>query len=85
MRSTLASTIHAKCRGGLYPRSKIERFFIPDDKVNWQLPYEQYNPPYYDADSIKGKPWADPDISKCTYVLFDRITVMLSLLLEYCG
>ncbi|XP_059052116.1 ADP-ribose pyrophosphatase, mitochondrial [Achroia grisella] len=55
-------TTHLKCRGGIYPRSKIERFPVPDDKVDWSSEYKQYQPPDYTESSINGKPWADPNI-----------------------
>ncbi|KAM3965385.1 ADP-ribose pyrophosphatase, mitochondrial [Aphomia sociella] len=53
---------HFKCRGGLYPRSNVERFAVPDDKVSWCNDYKHYNPPKYTESSINGKPWADPEI-----------------------
>ncbi|XP_073955875.1 ADP-ribose pyrophosphatase, mitochondrial-like [Choristoneura fumiferana] len=53
---------HFKCRNGMYPRSAIERFMVPDDKINWSVEYKEYKPPNHTANSIHGKPWADPEI-----------------------
>lgn len=65
IRSSLATmTLHFKCRGGLYPRSNIERYVVPDDKVSWSSKYEDYKPPNHTASSVHGKPWADPNIGK---------------------
>ncbi|KPI95577.1 ADP-ribose pyrophosphatase, mitochondrial [Papilio xuthus] len=51
---------HVKARCGTYPRSTIQRFAVPDDKVPWIVDYKEYNPPNYTSPSIHGKPWADP-------------------------
>lgn len=55
---------HIKCRGGLYPRSNVERFPVPDEKVSWSVEYKNYKPANHTAPSIHGKPWADPEIGK---------------------
>lgn len=55
---------HSKCRSGTYPRSTINRFLVPDDKVNWSTEYKTYDPPIYTSPATYGKPWADPDIGK---------------------
>ncbi|CAF4934259.1 unnamed protein product [Pieris macdunnoughi] len=55
---------HFKCRAGFYPRSNIERDDVPDNKVSWDTEFKKYNPPTYTSPTIKGKPWADPDIAK---------------------
>lgn len=52
--------VHKNCRNGIYPRSMLERFPVPDNLVAWSTSYPDYKPPFYDAPSIKGKPWADP-------------------------
>ncbi|XP_026734746.1 ADP-ribose pyrophosphatase, mitochondrial [Trichoplusia ni] len=57
-------TLHFKCRGGLYPRSNIERYGVPDDKVSWSSEYEDYKPPNHTASSVHGKPWADSNIGE---------------------
>lgn len=57
---------HFKCRNSIYPRSAIERFMVPDDKINWSVEYKEYKPPNHTAKSIYGKPWADPDIGNCS-------------------
>lgn len=47
----------------LYP----ERFVVPDDKRSWNIPYPQYNPPYYRDHTVeantapKGHKWAEPE------------------------
>lgn len=65
IRTTLAMiTTHFKCRGGTYPRSSIERFPVPDDKVSWLVEYNEYKPASHTSPAIHGKPWADPEIGK---------------------
>lgn len=58
---------HIKCRGGLYPRSNVERFLVPDEKVSWSVDYKNYKPANHTAATIHGKPWADPEIGKSEY------------------
>ncbi|CAG5045984.1 unnamed protein product [Parnassius apollo] len=58
---------HVKARYGIYPRSTIQRFSVPDDKVSWNVEYKEYNPPNYTSASIYGKPWADPDITDSNF------------------
>lgn len=48
------------------PKSYPERFSVPDDKVDWNIAFEEYNPPYFTDASVienskrKGKDkWAD--------------------------
>ncbi|XP_077940106.1 ADP-ribose pyrophosphatase, mitochondrial isoform X1 [Gasterosteus aculeatus] len=54
---------HIKARCALYPGSKIKRFLVPDDKVEWSQNWPQYNPVSYTDPSVEKKPvWADPDI-----------------------
>ncbi|XP_022117805.2 ADP-ribose pyrophosphatase, mitochondrial [Pieris rapae] len=62
IRSRLNMLTHFKCRAGFYPRSNIKRDNVPDDKVSWDTEFKIYNPPDYSSPSIKGKPWADPEI-----------------------
>ncbi|XP_021185470.3 ADP-ribose pyrophosphatase, mitochondrial [Helicoverpa armigera] len=57
-------TTHFKCRGGFYPRSNIERFPVPDEKVGWSTECKDYQPHNYTAASIHGQPWADPKIGE---------------------
>ncbi|CAB3261535.1 unnamed protein product [Arctia plantaginis] len=59
---TMLVSIHYKCRGGLYPRSNIERFTVPDEKVSWSTEFIEYKPVNYTSPHINGKPYADPDI-----------------------
>lgn len=62
--SVIMITTHIKCRGGLYPRSNVERFPVPDDKVSWSSEYKEYLPHDYTSSVIHGKPWADSNIGK---------------------
>ncbi|XP_023946245.1 ADP-ribose pyrophosphatase, mitochondrial isoform X2 [Bicyclus anynana] len=55
-------SIHFKCRSRLYPRSNVERFPVPDEKVPWFVEYKDYKPSTYNSPSIEGKPWADNEI-----------------------
>ena len=54
--------MHTKCRNSIYPKSTIERFFVPNDFVNFDTNFPDYNPPNYTADFIKRASWADPDV-----------------------
>lgn len=58
---------HYVCRNGFYPRSKIARFHVPDDKVLWNIPFPEYNPIDYTSETLIGKPYADPSLG-----LFDN-------------
>ncbi|KOB65543.1 putative transient receptor potential-related channel 7 [Operophtera brumata] len=60
--------MHIKCRGGLYPRSNVERFPVPDEKVGWSVEYKNYKPVNHSAPSLHGQPWADPEIGKLSYM-----------------
>lgn len=51
---------HIKCRGGKYPSSEVQRFPVPEDKINWTVDFAEYAPKYYDSPVLAGKPWADP-------------------------
>ncbi|XP_069769197.1 ADP-ribose pyrophosphatase, mitochondrial isoform X5 [Narcine bancroftii] len=53
--------LHVKARSEGYPGSGIRRFHVPDDKVDWAVPWTNYNPVDYTAPSVLGQPpWADP-------------------------
>ncbi|XP_066941994.1 ADP-ribose pyrophosphatase, mitochondrial [Macrobrachium rosenbergii] len=57
--------MHSKCRGGIYPRTdnNVERFEVPDDKVEWSDPYPDYSPTEFTAPHIlAGASYADPVI-----------------------
>ena len=52
---------------------KIRRFPVPDDKLDWKIQWDQYDPPNFNAPHIKGQSWADPDIkldSKYYFIIF---------------
>lgn len=53
---------HVKSRCPQYPGSTIKRFPVPDDKVDWNQSWPQYDPVSYTAPSVLKKPvWADPE------------------------
>lgn len=62
VKQVFSSNMHYKCRNDVYPGSKISRFFVPDDKVQWSVHYDEYQPPTYTANAVFGKPWSDPEI-----------------------
>lgn len=54
---------HIKSRCPQYPGSKVKRFLVPDDKVDWSKTWPQYNPVSHTDPAVTKKPaWADPDI-----------------------
>lgn len=58
-----AAPLHVKSRCPEYPQSKVRRFPVPDDKVDWSQNWPQYSPVNYTAPSVLKKPvWADPEI-----------------------
>lgn len=62
----MASTAvhHGKSRCPQYPGSKINRFPVPDDKVEWSKDWLEYHPVSYTDPAVEKRPkWADPDIS----------------------
>ncbi len=54
---------HVVCRNKVYANTAIQRFNVPDELINWLINYESYNPPFYEASFLKGKPWADAEHS----------------------
>ena len=60
---------HVKARCKEYPRNPdIKRFEVPDDKVTWDVAFENYSPVPYTSPSVAAKPpWADPDYSYESY------------------
>ncbi|XP_069674249.1 putative nudix hydrolase 6 [Periplaneta americana] len=63
-RTALFRMLHKKCRQQFYPRTNntVTRLKVPDDKVPWQVVWEEYKPAMYTAPHINGQPWADLDI-----------------------
>lgn len=51
---------HTCCRNNIYGKSSVKRFLVPDEFVFWDQQFDSYEPPYYESDILKGKPWADP-------------------------
>lgn len=57
---------HVACRNSVYART-IQRFAVPDESVSWSVEFENYNPHFYEAPGIQGKPWADPKFDDPTF------------------
>jgi ADP-ribose pyrophosphatase len=59
-----ACKIHIKCRNSTYARdATIVRANVPDDKVNWNVPFPEYKPLEFTHSNVLKKPvWADVDI-----------------------
>ncbi|CAG0889741.1 unnamed protein product [Darwinula stevensoni] len=55
-------SIHTKCRNSSYPRSSVQRFPVPDEKVSWCASWPDYKPVSYTSPDILDKPFADPEI-----------------------
>lgn len=55
---------HIKCRGLKYPGSDVNRFPVPEDKIDWKTDFHGYNPVHYESPTLQGKPWADPTSSQ---------------------
>ncbi|XP_072443297.1 ADP-ribose pyrophosphatase, mitochondrial-like isoform X1 [Chiloscyllium punctatum] len=56
--------LHVKARSEVYPSSEIQRFPVPDDKVDWAVQWADYKPVDYTAPSLfRRPPWADPPYS----------------------
>jgi ADP-ribose pyrophosphatase len=63
----MARFLHVKARTIEY-QGGVKRFPVPDDKVDWRVPFPQYNPVDYTAPSVLSQPaWADFDIRKPGY------------------
>ncbi|XP_066913442.1 transient receptor potential cation channel subfamily M member-like 2 isoform X2 [Clytia hemisphaerica] len=45
-----------------YPFSDVQREFVPDIKVPWNIPMDDYSPPSYTSPTVSSYlPWVDPD------------------------
>ncbi|XP_028168488.1 ADP-ribose pyrophosphatase, mitochondrial isoform X1 [Ostrinia furnacalis] len=64
---------HINSRSRIYPRSSVERFSVPDDKVSWSTEFEAYRPVNYTSPDIHGKPWADPEIGPNFKPLWNKL------------
>ncbi|XP_058801554.1 ADP-ribose pyrophosphatase, mitochondrial isoform X2 [Phymastichus coffea] len=62
MKRSILGMLHKKCRNTTYPRTNLQRFSVPDDKVLWTVEYPEYSPINYTSEGLKEKPWADPII-----------------------
>ena len=52
---------NSNCRNTTYPRSHVDRFPVPDDKVDWSVEWPEYAPPTHTSPGAIGKPWSDPE------------------------
>nr|CAH8845392.1 unnamed protein product [Trichobilharzia regenti] len=80
MSTKVLNKLHVKCRNSVYPRtSDIQRFPVPDDKVDWNVSWPEYQPVAYTTPGISKKPWADPDIQhdKNAVIQFNKIDGIL--------
>lgn len=41
-----------------------ERFYVPDDRLAWDVPFPEYAPPFYEDPHLAGRSWADPPWSR---------------------
>ncbi|NXL84876.1 NUDT9 protein, partial [Alectura lathami] len=63
-RCTVEKLYHSKALASPYPRSRVERRHVPEDKVGWSTEWEDYSPVEYTAGSVLAGPqWADPQVS----------------------
>uniref|UniRef100_A0AC34G405 Nudix hydrolase domain-containing protein n=1 Tax=Panagrolaimus sp. ES5 TaxID=591445 RepID=A0AC34G405_9BILA len=55
--------LHKTCRDSTKPYMKTEvfRVAVPDEKVSWDIKWDDYKPVEFNSDKIKGKEWADPE------------------------
>lgn len=53
---------HVVCRNKLYA-NVIQRFPVSDELILWSTNFNDYNPPFFEIEGLKEKPWADPDIN----------------------
>lgn len=54
---------YSKARTSPYPGSKVHRSQVPNEKVDWLVEWQDYNPVEYTAVSVLAGPkWADPQI-----------------------
>ncbi|XP_057581907.1 ADP-ribose pyrophosphatase, mitochondrial isoform X3 [Hippopotamus amphibius kiboko] len=59
---------HNKARTSPYPGSKVQRSQVPNEKVDWLVEWQDYNPVEYTAVSVLAGPqWADPQISESSF------------------
>lgn len=69
-RTTLKMLTNEKCRNSVYPRTKLNRFNVPDLFLKWETDFPDYTPISYTSDSIKGQPWADPEyVRHCIFFI----------------
>jgi len=44
----------------------VERFHVPDDRVDWTVDWPDYSPPTFTSPGAIGKPWSDPEHRYCS-------------------
>ena len=52
---------NVNCRNSKYPRSQVDRFPVPDEKVDWALDWPEYGPARFTSPDAIGQPWSDPE------------------------
>ena len=55
---------HLKCINSIYPRSEVQRFPVPEEKISWDEDYLEYKPIFYESPVLAGKEWADSAIGE---------------------
>lgn len=64
MKSSSRLLRHMKCINAIYPKSEVQRFPVPEDKVSWDEEFTEYAPVFYESPALAGKEWADPSIGE---------------------
>ena len=67
--------IPEKWPGGMYryktplgELKEVRRLAVPQEKVAWSVPWDEYDPVDFTADHVKEAVWADPDIGEEGFV-----------------
>lgn len=58
---------HIKCINSIYPKSEVQRYAVPIEKVQWDEDYSDYDPVFYESPTLVGKIWADKAIGMITF------------------
>ncbi|XP_065359982.1 ADP-ribose pyrophosphatase, mitochondrial [Calliphora vicina] len=65
--SLTGTILNRTCRNNVYPKSDVKRFPVPNEYIQWCVPYAEYAPPTYTAPHISSQVWADPDINSSEF------------------
>lgn len=57
---------HVACRNSVYAKT-IQRLAVPDESVLWSVDLDGYEPKFYEAPGLQGKPWADPKFDEPSF------------------